>query len=544
MAQDGLFIKRLAKELNDNLNNGRVDNAFGLNKTDYVLDIRVPGKSYYLYMSASYNNPTVFMTQDKFEKPSVASNFTMLLRKYLVGSFITDIKELNDDRIIEIDFIKHDELIGNEKRRLIIELIGRFSNILLLDDNMKIIDAIKQLSVLENNSRGIMRGLEYTPLKNDKLSQDNKDEINQVFSNNDNLYPKKLMDSVSGLSPLISEYLINKYKDSNEEFYNFFIKNTSSFNPTLTDKDYYYFDVFNDKNSLHFNTLSELLNHYYKVNAEAKILKDNNQKVYQTVSSNIKRLNKKLVNLSNDLNKDLNSDDLRIKGEILMANAYKEFPRTSSITLNNFYDGKDIEIQIDPSKNIKDNATIYFKKYKKTKAAIEHLTEQIDIATSELEYFKLLDYQLKTGSLKDILEIKAELINNNYLKDKNVSSKKNKQKPNFLEIKYEGSKIYVGKNNLQNDYLTHTVAKKDDLWFHIKDGHGSHVIVSGDTKNSEDVIRKAAFLAATYSEAKDSSSVAVDYTLVRYLKKIPGRKGSFVSYTHQKTIYIDPKREN
>ena len=543
MAQDGLFIKRLALELNEKLNGGRVDNAYGLNKTDYVLDIRVPGKSYNLYMSASYNNPTVFMTQDRFEKPSVASNFTMLLRKYLVGSYITEIKELNDDRIIEINFIKKDELIGSENRKLIIELIGRFSNILLLDDNLKIIDAIKQLSVLDNNSRGIMRGLEYTPLKNDKLSQDSKDEINKIFNNNDNLYPKKLVDSVSGLSPLIAEYLINKYKDSTGDFYDFFIKNTSSFNPTLTDKDYYYFDVFNDKNSLHFNTLSELLNHYYKVNAEAKILKDNNQKVYQTVASNIKRLNKKLVNLSNDLNKDLNSDELRIKGEILMANAYKEFPRMSSITLTNFYDGKDIEIDIDPSKNIKDNANIYFKRYKKMKAAITHLNEQIDIASSELEYFKLLDYQLKNGSLKDILEIKQELINNSYLKEKGINPKKNKQKPNYLEIKYEGSKIYVGKNNLQNDYLTHAVAKKDDLWFHVKDGHGSHVIVSGDTKNSEDVIRKAAFLAATYSEAKDSSSVQVDYTLVKYIKKIPGRKGSFVSYTHQKSIYIDPKRE-
>ena len=543
MAQDGLFIKRLALELNEKLNGGRVDNAYGLNKTDYVLDIRVPGKSYNLYMSASYNNPTVFMTQDRFEKPSVASNFTMLLRKYLVGSYITEIKELNDDRIIEINFIKRDELIGSENRKLIIELIGRFSNILLLDDNLKIIDAIKQLSVLENNSRGIMRGLEYTPLKNDKLSQDSKDEINKIFNNNDNLYPKKLVDSVSGLSPLIAEYLINKYKDSTGDFYDFFIKNASSFNPTLTDKDYYYFDVFNDKNSLHFNTLSELLNHYYKVNAEAKILKDNNQKVYQTVASNIKRLNKKLVNLSNDLNKDLNSDELRIKGEVLMANAYMSFPRSSSITLTNFYDGKDIEIDIDPSKNIKDNANIYFKKYKKMKAAITHLNEQIDIASSELEYFKLLDYQLKNGSLKDILEIKQELINNSYLKEKGINPKKNKQKPNYLEIKYEGSKIYVGKNNLQNEYLTHTVAKKDDLWFHIKDGHGSHVIVSGDTKNNEDVIRKAAFLAATYSEAKDSSSVQVDYTLVKYIKKIPGRKGSFVSYTHQKSIYIDPKRE-
>ena len=543
MAQDGLFIKRLAKELNDSLNGGRVDSAFGLNKTDYVLDIRVPGKSYYLYMSTSYNNPTIFLTQDKFEKPSVASNFTMLLRKYLVGSFITEIKELNDDRIIEINFIKKDELIGSENRKLIIELIGRFSNILLLDDNLKIIDAIKQLSVLENNSRGIMRGLVYTPLKNEKLSQDNKEEINKIFSVNENLYPKKLMDSISGLSPLISEYLIKNYMNSNEDFYDFFIKSTSLFNPTLTDKDYYYFDVFNDKNSLHFATLSELLNYYYKKNAEAKILKDNNQKVYQTVSSNIKRLAKKLVNLSNDLNKDLNSDELRVKGEVLMANSYKEFPRTSSITLTNFYNNKEIEIDIDPSKNIKDNANIYFKKYKKSKAAIEHLNEQIKIATSQLEYFKLLDYQLKSGSLKDIVEIKQELIQNNYLKDKGINLKKNKQKPNYLEIKYEGSKIYIGKNNLQNDYLTHQVAKKDDLWFHVKDSHGSHVIVSRDTKDSEEVIRKAAYLAATYSEAKDSSSVAVDYTLVKYIKKIPGRKGSFVSYTHQKTIYIDPKRE-
>ena len=545
MSQDGFFINKLAIELNNTLKGGRVDNIFDLNKSDYVLDIRVPGNSYYLYMSISYNNPTIFLTKERFEKPNAVSNFTMLLRKYLIGSYIESISELKFDRVVKISFDKRDDLLGNKNISLVLELIGRFSNLLLLSEDDTIIDAIKQLSVLENNSRGIMRGLKYIPLLNDKLSPTDEKEISKIFNNNENLYPKKLVETISGMSPTLAEYLINNYKNSNDNFYDYYQRTVSSYKPTLTSNDFYFFDIFDSSSKEYFNDLSSLLYENYKRNALSKILKDNNHKIYQTVSSNIKRLKKKLINLNEDLKKDLASDDLRIKGELLKANAYIDYPRSSNITLYNYYNNEDLNIPIDPSKSLIDNANIYFKKYKKAKSAIEHLNTQIKLAEDELEYFNLINYQLNDATLKDIKEIESELINNGYIKTKVYpSKKKNNLKPNYLEIKYEGVRILVGKNNLQNEYITHKIARKDDLWFHVKDAHGSHVLVVGENKDNENVIRKAAYLAASYSEAKDSSSVPVDYTLVKYIKKIPGRKGSFVSYTHNKTIYIDPKRED
>ncbi|MCR5741363.1 MAG: NFACT family protein [Gammaproteobacteria bacterium] len=547
MSQDGIFIGKLAEELNNKLRRGRVDNVFDLNKTDYVLDIRIPGESYYLYTSVSYNNPTIFMTKYKFEKPNMASNFTMLLRKYLVGAYIDSIEQLDGDRVIKISMVKNDDLIGTKNISLIIELIGRFSNLLLLNEDEKIIDAIKQLSVLENNSRGIMRGLKYTKLINEKLMIDDEEGINKIFLINDNLYEQNLVNNISGVSPILAKYLVENYRTSSLKFYDFFKAEISKFDPVLTDNDFYFFDIFGeDKNKKHFDTLSEVLYEYYKKNALNKILKDNNSKVYQTISSNIKRIKKKIVNLSNDLDKDLNNDDLRIKGEILKANAYIEHPKSSKIKLLNFYDNKEVEIDVDPSKSIIDNSNNYFKRYKKSKAAIEHIEEQLELARNELDYFLSISSQLKNATLKDIDEIKAELVENKYLKAAyKGNSKKNKnQKPNFLEIKFGDCKIFVGKNNIQNNYITHKIAKKDDLWFHVKDSHGSHVLVIGDNKYDEDVIRKAALLAAKYSEASDSSSVPVDYTLVKYIKKVPGRNGSFVTYTHQKTIYVDPKRED
>lgn len=544
MSQDGLFIRKLSEELHNKLSTGRIDSAYGLNKTDYILVVRAKGENHSLYLSVSYNNPTIFSVNEKFEKPGFASPFTMVLRKYLVGSFIESIKQLNNDRVIEITCTKKDDLLGNTKLYLVIELIGRFSNLLLLDEDRKIIDAIKQLSILENESRGIMKKMTYIPLKNEKISIDDKDEFNKLFINHDNQYPKNLVDNISGVSPKLAEYLIKNYKDSKDNFYDYVHKEIDKFNPTYIGSDFYYFDIFENQNKEYFDSLNELLYHNYKENAETKILKDNNHKLYQCVNSNIKRLEKKLINLNNDLTKDLDSENYKIKGEVLMANSYLNIKGKHLVELTNFYNNETIKIDIDPSKSMIDNANNYFKKYKKSKAALEHLNEQISIAEKELDYFKLLSYQLGVASLKDLEEIKDELIKNKYISEKyNTKKSKQKVKPNFLEITFKDCRILVGKNNLQNEFITHHIGRKDDLWFHVKNSHGSHVLVQGDNKYSEDVIRKAAYLAATYSEAKDSSSVPVDYTLIKNIKKIPGRSGSFVSYKGEKTIYIDPNNK-
>ena len=544
MPQDGIFISKLAQELNSSLVSGRIDTIDGLNKTDFCFKIRVPGISYNLYMSISYNNPTIFITKEKFEKPETTSAFTMFLRKHFEGGYIKSIKEYNNDRVIMIEVECSNEFDGTYKSYICLELIGRFSNLLILDENFKIIEAIKQLSVFENNSRGVMKGMTYIPLKNEKTPISDSNTLSIKLSNNDNLYPKYLTDNISGFSPQLSEYLVESYKKSNENnFYNFIIKELKKYNPVVCEKDFYYFNIFSSSKCISYNTISEVLYDVYKNQAEAKILKDNNQKIFQTVSSNIKRLTKKIDKLTDELEKDKNSDEYRLKGELLLANIYKDNGiREKTIKVLNYYDNTEISIQIDPSKSIKENSNLYYKKYKKSKLALEHLFEQIDIAKGELEYFRLLEYQLNSASLKDLIEIKNELILNGYIINKEKPSKK-KIKPNYKIVDFEGCKIYIGKNNLQNDFITHTLAKKDDLWFHVKNSHGSHVVVNGDNKYKESVIREAARYAAIYSDSKDSSSVPIDYTEIKYLKKVPGRKGSFVTYKKNKTIYIDPIRD-
>ena len=542
MALDGMFIGKLVSELKNKLVGGKIDQIDGLNKTDYSFKVRANGESYNLYMSVSYNNPTIFITPFKFEKPVVASSFTMFLRKYFVGGYIRDIYQYNDDRVIMIETDLKNDFEGLEKRTICLELIGRFSNILILDQDFKIIEAIKQLSVLETNSRGIMKGLKYEALKNEKISPNDKEKINEVFSKIANLEPNILVDRVSGISPSLAKYLIEKYKESNLDFYSFFKEETDKINPVLKGGiDYYYFNIYGGEVE-NYDSLSNLLYEYFKRNAEAKILKDNNQEVYKCVSSNIKRLERKIGKLKEEKIKDENADELRLKGELLLANSNNDLSRGSNARVLNYYTGEYIDIQIDPSKTIKENSQLYYKRYRKAKIGVEYVERELSIANSDLEYFKDIEYQLLKASLKDLLEIKDELIDNGFIHYKEKTFKK-LQKPNFIKKSFNDCDIYIGKNNIQNEYITHKLAKKDDLWFHVKDDHGSHVIVCGMNKYEEETIRYAALEAAIHSNSSNSSSVPVNYTEVKYLKKVPGRKGSFVTYKKYKTIYIDPKRE-
>ncbi|MCR5350514.1 MAG: NFACT RNA binding domain-containing protein, partial [Acholeplasmatales bacterium] len=208
----------------------------------------------------------------------------------------------------------------------------------------------------------------------------------------------------------------------------------------------------------------------------------------------------------------------------------------------NYYNNEYIEIPLDKKYTILENSNKYYKKYQKRKTAVSYTKEQIEITKNEIDYFNLLKYQIKDASINEAMDILDELINNKYIFNRKPSNKKKNQKPHLLSYIVDDCVISVGKNNIQNEYLTHKFSKPNDMWFHVKNSPGSHVVVHS-TDLTENIIRTAANLAAYYSEFKDSSSVAVDYTLIKYIKKIPGKKLCFVTYTHQSTIYIDPDLE-
>jgi len=253
---------------------------------------------------------------------------------------------------------------------------------------------------------------------------------------------------------------------------------------------------------------------------------------------------KKRQKLYDDLEKSEKAEDFKIKGELLLGNLY-QIPRgASAVRLQNYYDADlaELQIELNPSLSASDNAQKYFQRYQKAKASVSYILEQLELTEKEIVYFETLLLQIATANIKDVYEIKEELEAAGYLRRRQSKKRKTSQKPNIEKyLSPDGVEIYLGKNNLQNDYLTHKFGRRNEWWFHAKDMPGSHVLVRSDIENlSEDTIRAAAQLASYFSKGRDSSSVPVDYTRVRNVKKVPAAHLGFVTYENQKTIYIDP----
>ena len=270
-------------------------------------------------------------------------------------------------------------------------------------------------------------------------------------------------------------------------------------------------------------------------------IKDYNNKIFKTVKSNLNRIEKKEKKLLEELDKTKERDKYKLYGELLLAHQYLK-PVDNSVKVINYYNNEEVSIPIDKSKSINYNSQAYYKKYRKLKNAVSHLTEQLELTKKEKIYFEEIKNSFEHASIRDIEEITIDLENNNYLIKNNKNKRKIKEY-NYDVYEFEDYIIYVGKNHLQNDYITNKLAKPNDLWFHVKNGAGSHVVARGLDLEREEIIRNASLLASYYSSYKESSSVPVDYTYIKNIKKVPGIKGFFVTYTKEKTIYIDPRKE-
>ncbi|MDE7213649.1 MAG: NFACT RNA binding domain-containing protein, partial [Anaeroplasmataceae bacterium] len=285
-----------------------------------------------------------------------------------------------------------------------------------------------------------------------------------------------------------------------------------------------------------YPSLSNLLDEvYYQADNQSKIKSKTNDLV-SFIERQIHKNEKKIKKLQTEAIEASHAEEYKIKGELLLS--YPNLKaKESKVSVFNYYTNQEEIIDLDSKYDIITNSQKYYKKYQKTKTAVHYIDEQLKLAESEIEYFKILLAQLKCASINDAIEIKQELIENRYLLDTPIKAKK-KAKPNFLTYIVDDVFIYVGKNNLQNEYLTHKLAKPNDFWFHVQNASGSHVIVSTN-ELTENLCRTAAMLAANYSSLNESSSIPVDYTQIRNIKKIPGKRNCFVTYTKQKTIYID-----
>lgn len=526
MPQDGVFIHYLVEELKPTLVGGRINKIHQPSPLLLLFQIRNKGINHNLLISSTIDTPRMHLTEQKFVNPQNPLNFCTLLRKYLERGEITNLSQYNNDRLIIISIKSYDELGYETTYSLMIELMGRNSNIILVNSEGKIIDAVRKIPPSVSNTRLIIPKAIYRYPESNKT---NPYTVDDDFINYDQLEgcSKVLINELNHTQENVSE-VINR-----------------SINPTFFKKDKPDFYCFNlkhlDVNKQFFPSLSSLLDHYYTSTLKTKTEEANDLK--RIVKNKLNHCYKKENNLLDDLNKaeeNLKYNDL---GILLQANLYQVKKGMEQVVVINFLENnEEIIINLDPNKDPSENLKIFFTKGKKAKKTLIEANKQLVIVRDEIEYLENILFQLEDATPTECEEIKNELIQNGYIRNKTKRSSKN-QKLSITKYTIDEIDIYIGKNNLQNNYLTHTLAKSYDYWFHIKDGTGSHVIVKVpniEFELTETIIRFAANAASYYSKFRTSSSVPVDYTRVKYIKKIPGQMGSKVTYTNQLTIYIDP----
>lgn len=554
MAFDGAFLKVTVDELKSAID-CHIDKIYQPSKDELVFLVRKKGFARRLFISCRAGASRIHFTEEKFENPQVPPNFCMLLRKHLSSAKIMDISQNCLERIAVLTLSSRNEMGDIVVFKLICELIGNQSNIILTNENGRIVDAIKR-SDIENSKRLILPNAQYiAPPSLEKLNPLTLDLDNYCKGlENDNI-SKKLLNTLNGLSPLVCQEIEHRSKESSiidalKSVINCIKENSSLFivnNPDSTPLDFCFTEISqygNDYQNILYTSPSELLDKFYSAKDLTARIKSNAKDIIKLVNNLISRTEKRLSLRLLELKKCENRENLRICGELLKANIHSVENGSSFAEVINYYDQelKPLRIPLNPALSPSKNADKYFKDYKKTYSAEQTLTRLTKSDREELQYFdSVLDAINRCSSLLELNEIKEELSLSGYIKNQG-SKKKNENSPITTYESAEGYIIAVGKNNIQNDKITCKLASKGDIWFHTKNIPGSHVVVfSGGKEISDETILKAALLAAKNSKACASSKVAVDYTPIKYVKKPSGAKPGMVVYTTNKTVFVNPE---
>ncbi|WP_342615350.1 Rqc2 family fibronectin-binding protein [Peribacillus frigoritolerans] len=559
MSFDGLFTKAMTEEIASILKGGRINKVHQPYKNEVILVVRAGGKNHKLLLSAHPSYSRVQMTEESYENPKEAPMFCMLLRKHLEGYTIENIYQYELDRMIIFEVKGRNELGDVSQKQLIIEIMGRHSNIVLVDkERNMILDSIKHVSHAVNSYRAILPGQEYlAPPAQEKKNpfEATEDNIRKNIDFNAGKLDRQLVSHFSGVSPLVAKEAVYRAGLANSTTlpaaFLKIIQEISEQNYTAMirqdgNKEVFYMLSLDHLtgNQRTFPSLSQMLDRYYFGKAERDRVKQKSQDVERFITNEIEKNSKKIGKLERTLKDTERGEQYQLFGELLTANLYQMKKGMKEIEVVNYYDEEQsmVTIPLDPLKNPSDNAQKYFSRYQKSKNAVGVVQEQIQKTKLELAYFEALHQQLQSASPRDIEEIREELQEEGYIRQK---KKKGMKKPANakpqLETYYatDGDLIFVGKNNKQNDYLTNKFARRDEIWLHTKDIPGSHVVIRNESP-SEKTIKEAAVLAAFFSKAQQSSSVPVDFTQVRHVKKPNGSKPGFVIYDQQQTVYITP----
>ncbi|CAM3352222.1 NFACT family protein [Marinicrinis lubricantis] len=579
MATDGLFLYKLTHEL-ASLTEGRINKIHQPADSDIVMQIRAAGKNVKLLLSANPTYPRVHLTEKQYHNPLEAPMFCMLLRKHCEGGIIQSVEQPDLERVLKLHIRQRDELGDLSMKTVIIEIMGRHSNIILLDAKTNtVLDSIHHVTPAVSSYRIVMPGQPYTqPPKQDKKDPfiASSAEILELLKQTANNEEKQSMSEWvvqqwKGISPLAAKELLYRSgidekrlvqtleplaaKDFAEKFTQFMqsLRAEPAF-PCIKEEPrkqkfvYYCIDLLHIEGNVRtFATLSSLLEEYYGDKAERDTIKQKTGNLKRLLQNERNKNEKKIEKLKETLTDADHSEKYRIYGELLTASLHA-IPRGSTeVEVVNYYDEEQavISIALDPALSPAENAQRYFKRYSKAKNSVKVVQEQMKQAEEEIIYLDNLLQQLEYASLADVEEMREELIEQGYVRDRGSKQRRKKKsdKPKLLRFtSSEGIDIYVGKNNTQNDYLTNRVAGPADTWLHTKDIPGSHVVIRSQ-QFGDATLEEAAMLAAYYSQAKESSLVPVDYTFIRHVRKPSGAKPGFVIYDHQKTLFVTPDPE-
>ncbi|HFV0207676.1 TPA: NFACT family protein [Streptococcus agalactiae] len=542
MSFDGFFLHHLTNELQEQIEKGRIQKVNQPFDHELVLTIRNNRRNYKLLLSAHPVFGRIQTTEANFQNPQNPNTFTMIMRKYLQGAVIETIQQIENDRILEIVVSNKNEIGDHIKATLVVEIMGKHSNIILIDKNEhKIIESIKHIGFSQNSYRTILPGSTYiAPPKTKAINPfDISDQtLFELLQTND-LSPKNLQQLLQGLGRDTALELSHCLKDNKlNDFRQFFSR---EYYPSLTEKSFSAVQFSSSHET--FQSLGQLLDYYYQEKAEKDRIAQQASDLIHRVQSELEKNIKKLAKQQDELLATENAEEFRQKGELLTTYLSMVPNNQDVVVLDNYYTNQTIEISLDRALTPNQNAQRYFKKYQKLKEAVKHLKGIISDTENTITYLESVETSLNHASMEDINDIREELVETGFIKRRAHDKQHKRKKPEQYLASDGKTIIMVGRNNLQNDELTFKMARKGELWFHAKDIPGSHVLIRDNLNPSDEVKTDAAELAAYYSKARLSNLVQVDMIEAKKLNKPSGTKPGFVTYTGQKTLRVTPTQE-
>jgi len=576
MALDGIYLRLLKNELESILVGSRVEKIHQPTKNEFVFHFRSRTGAYKLLLSASGSTPRVNITEHPPENPANPPMLCMLFRKHLSGAILKGIEQSGLERALLFRFDAVNEIGNRVLRTLAVEIMAAYSNIILIDEENRIIDSIKRVDSLKSSVREILPGREYiSPPPQDKLSllEISADEAAEAVFKNlpGTALSSAILKTIGGLSPLVCRELaflatgsdpnLSELNENTKATLAFFLDQLKLRIEKNMAEPYIYYDNHDSPVDFCFMPISQYGNMAkgVKLNSLSQVLdefyyeKDRILRINSRASDLIKLINKlsertarKLEAQREELKQSEDREIKKIYAELINANLYRLKKGESFYVLENFYDeGKEIKIPAKPELTPAENARLYYKEFRKAQTAEKILREQIEKGFEEINYFEtVLDALSRAPSDSEIDDIRRELVEGGYIKERRSRKDLDKKRAAlpFIELKSpDGFKVLVGRNNTQNDRLSFRKAAKDDIWFHAQKVPGSHVILVTEGKEpTKEAMEFAAACAAAFSKARNATTVPVDYTEVKNLKKPPGAKPGYVIYHVYSTMMIKP----